>query len=181
MHVPIVSRYLLEPKTKGNFWHSGVWWISSKKKPKIFSNLNYNFSNLWDTRNLQEQVKKAFYYQNLFWPFTVWINCSSDLKIFSNSRPSALKFKSFSSSPELFFLTVCQNNFGNKIPFLKKNVTVCSWLMCRAASLTNIGGYVSNLFLEKKIGKFVVAATAATYIHHKVIFFDIICLIFYTF
>ena len=27
-------------------------------------------------RNLQEQVKKAFCYQKLFWPFTVWINCS---------------------------------------------------------------------------------------------------------
>ena len=31
-------------------------------------------------RNLQEQVKKAFCYQKLSWPFTVWINCSSDLK-----------------------------------------------------------------------------------------------------
>ena len=30
---------------------------------------------------LQEQVKKAFCYQKLFWPFTVWINCSGDLKI----------------------------------------------------------------------------------------------------
>ena len=30
----------------------------------------------------------AFFYQKLFWPFTVWINCSSDLKIFANSRPS---------------------------------------------------------------------------------------------
>ena len=27
-------------------------------------------------------------------------------------------FKSFSQSLEQFFLTVCQNNFGNKIPFL---------------------------------------------------------------
>ena len=32
----------------------------------------------------------------MFWPFTLWINCSSDLKH--------------------FFLTVGQNNFGNKIP-----------------------------------------------------------------
>ena len=52
-----------------------------------------------------EQVKKVFCYQKLFWPFTVWIDCSSDLKIFANS------------------LTVGQNNFGNKIPFsiLKKS------------------------------------------------------------
>ena len=72
--------------------------------PIIFSNLNSNCSNSLDLRNLQEQVKKAFCYQKLFWPFTVWINCPSDLK-------------SFSRSLEQFFLTVGQNNFGNKIPF----------------------------------------------------------------
>ena len=68
-------------------------------------------------RNLQEQVKKAFCYQKLFWSFTVWINCSNDQKIFANSQPSALNFKSFSRSLEQFFLTVGHNNFGNKIPF----------------------------------------------------------------
>ena len=82
----------------------------------IFSNLNPNSSNLLHLRNVQEQVKEAFCYQKLFWPFTVWINCSSDLKIFVNSRPSALNFKRFSQSVEHFFLTVGQNNFGNKIP-----------------------------------------------------------------
>ena len=74
-----------------------------------------NFFQFWDLRNLQEQVKKAFCYQKLFWPFTVWINCSSDLKNFENSRLSASNFKSFSRSLEQFFLTVGQNNFGNKI------------------------------------------------------------------
>ena len=39
-----------------------------------------------DVRNLKEQVKKAFCYQKLFWPFTVWINCPSDLKNFANSQ-----------------------------------------------------------------------------------------------
>ena len=29
-------------------------------------------------RNLQEQVKKAFCCQKLFWPFTVRTNCTSD-------------------------------------------------------------------------------------------------------
>ena len=62
-------------------------------------------------RNLQEQVKQAFCYQKMFWPFTVWINCSSDLKSFTNSWPSASNFKKFSRS-------LGQNNFGNKIPFL---------------------------------------------------------------
>ena len=87
--------------------------------PIIFSNFDFNCSNLSSLRNLQEQVKKAFCYQELFWPFTVWINCSSDLKNFENSRPSASNFKSFSRSLEQFFLTVGQNNFGNKIPFVK--------------------------------------------------------------
>jgi hypothetical protein len=35
--------------------------------------------------------------------------------MFANSWPSALNFKSFSQSLEQFFLTVGQNNFGNKI------------------------------------------------------------------
>ena len=77
--------------------------------PIFFSNFIFIFSNLLDLRNLQEQVKKAFCYQTLFWQFTVWINCSFDLKIFAN-------LKSFSWSQ--FFLTVGQNNFGNKIPIL---------------------------------------------------------------
>ena len=101
--------------------------------PIFFSNLNYNCSNLLDLRNLQEQVKKAFCYQELFWPFTVWINCSSDLKIFSNSRPSASNFKSFSRSLEQFFLTVGQNNFGNKIPFL-----TFSWRFLRFIKLEQL-------------------------------------------
>ena len=58
----------------------------------------------------------------MFWPFPVWINCFSDLKIFANSRPSASNFKSFSQSLEHFFLTVGQNNFGNKIPI----ISICS-------------------------------------------------------
>ena len=71
-------------------------------------------------RNHHEQVTKAFSHQKLCWPFTIWINCSSDLKIFENSRPSASNFKSFSRSLEQFFLTVGQNNFCNKIPFPNK-------------------------------------------------------------
>ena len=37
-------------------------------------------------------------------------NCSSDLKNFSNSQPSASNFKSFFQSLEQFFLTVGQKN-----------------------------------------------------------------------
>ena len=80
-------------------------------------------NNLLDMRNPQEQVEKAFCYQKLFWPFTVWINCSRDLKNFAKAQPSASNFKSFSRSLEHFFLTVGQNNFGNKIPFLPNSKT----------------------------------------------------------
>ena len=86
--------------------------------------MNYNCSIFCDLRNLQEQVKKVFCYLKLFWPFTFWINCSSDLKFFENSLLSASNFKSFSQSLEQFYLTVGQNNFGNKIPFLCMFVTL---------------------------------------------------------
>ena len=56
---------------------------------------------IWDT--FKNKLKKAFCYQKLFWAFTVWTNCSGDLKIFINSRPSASNFKSFSLSWEHFF------------------------------------------------------------------------------
>ena len=71
-----------------------------------------------EMRNLQEQVEKAICYQKLSWPLAAWMNWSSDLKKFANSQPSASNFKSFFWSLEHFFLTVGQNNFGNKIPFL---------------------------------------------------------------
>ena len=74
--------------------------------PLFFFNLNHTCSIFWDLRNLQEQVKKAFCYQKLLWPFTVRINSSSDLNRFWKS--SAF---SFSWSLEQFFLTVGQNNF----------------------------------------------------------------------
>ena len=53
----------------------------------------------------------------MFWPFTVLINCSSNLKLFANSQPSASNFKSFSQSLEYFLPTVGRNNFGNKKQF----------------------------------------------------------------
>ena len=68
---------------------------------------------IWETS--RNKLKKAFCFQ-LFWHFTVWINCSMDFKVFANSWPSASNFKSFSRSLEQFFLTLGQNNFGNKIP-----------------------------------------------------------------
>ena len=67
----------------------------------------------------------------MFWPFTAWIDCSSDLKNFANSQPSASKFKSFSRSLEQFFLTVGQKNFGNKIPLtLNFDATLVKYWIC---------------------------------------------------
>ena len=49
---------------------------------------------------------------------TVWINCSTDLKDFANSQLLASNFEKFSWSLHQYFLTVDQNNLGNKIPLL---------------------------------------------------------------
>ena len=108
---------------------------------RVFYPIRKNCSNLLDLRNLQEQVKKAFCYQQLFWPFTVRRNCSSGLKIFANSQPSASNFKKNSRSLEQFFLTVGQNNFGNKIPnrhwFLK------SWRGCISAKFKSLFFFIN--------------------------------------
>ena len=52
--------------------------------------------------NLREQIRKAFCYQKVVWPFTVWKNCSNDLEFLANSWPSDSNFKSFSRSMEHF-------------------------------------------------------------------------------
>ena len=154
--------------------------------PNIFSNSNYNCSNFLDLRNLQEQVKKEFCHQKLVWPFTVWINCSSDLKIFENSRSSALNFKSFSRSLELFFLTVDQNNFGNIIPFWDlfyylphdvffiRIVTLCSYNTLNI--LSNNAGMPGALKIwSAQVSDLVQNATALTFLCYKV---DWIVLVF---
>ena len=71
--------------------------------PFIFSNLISNCSKLLDMRNLQEQVKKAFCYKKLLWPFTVWINWSSDFKNFEITRT----IYSNSERSEQFLVTEC--------------------------------------------------------------------------
>ena len=57
---------------------------------------------------------------NIGLTFQCLLNCSTDLKNFANSQTSASNVKSFSRSLEQFFLTVGQNNFGNKIPLMKR-------------------------------------------------------------
>ena len=48
---------------------------------------------------------------------TAFCNLRNTISFFLGN-PSVSNFKSFSRSLEQFFLTVSQNNFGNKIPFL---------------------------------------------------------------
>ena len=64
--------------------------FSQKNAFLTFLNPNIFFP-IWIVlmRNLQEQVKKAFCYHKLFWPFTFWINWYSDRENFWNSRLKA--------------------------------------------------------------------------------------------
>ena len=63
-------------------------------------NLNFKYSNLLVMRNLREQVKKAFSYQKLFWPFTVQTNCFKYLKTFA--KTFSLEFQKFFSITRTF-------------------------------------------------------------------------------
>ncbi len=78
----------------------------------------------------------------MFWTFTVWINCSSNLKNFANSQPSASNFKFFSQLLEQFFFTVDQNNVGNKIPFLRNHSILCQ---CFSGQL-KVSKFIFNMF-----------------------------------
>ena len=122
----------------------------------MFLNLNIFFQF-----EFQEQVKKAFCYQKLFWPFTVW-NC------FANSWPSASNFKSFPRSlNRTIFLIVGRNNFGNKIQFLtflyigirslvlqsslnRKALWILHWLRKKNQSLWE-GCLISVSFVRKNL------------------------------
>ena len=117
-------------------------------------------------RNLQDQIKKAFCYQNLFWLFTVWIICSNDLKNFANTRPSASNFKSFSRSPRTIFShTIGQNNFGNKIPLIScvETKLACEhcklfspepWKICYKIYIQYLSFVIINLILVRLLKDF---------------------------
>ena len=83
----------------------------------------------------------------MFRPFTVRTNYSRDLK---SSWPSASNFKSFSGSLEQFFLTVGQNNFGNKIPFITLTA-LATGMMAYPVVWTPVSDfmYVKNPFFEQ--------------------------------
>ena len=80
--------------------------------PNYFFCLSSNCSFVLDLRNLHE----AFYLNNCIDKFTVWRNCSSDLKLFANTRPSAFEFQKF--------LSITRTNFSptRSQPFWKQNI-----------------------------------------------------------
>ena len=92
--------------------------------------MNYNCSNFLEVINLRYKLKKNSVTRNcsdlsLFEQIVV----DSDLNFFANSQPSALNFKSFSQSLGQFFLTVGQNNFGNKIPFIIRKMNLLATMI----------------------------------------------------
>ena len=134
-------------------WYNHIWMNTVSKtywQYKIlidFSNFSYRFLNpsyfFWKTS--KNKLKKYSVTKNCSDLFT---NCSSDLKSIANSRPSASNFKNFSRSLEQFFLTVGQNNFGNKIPLPFQKL---SWFFWKWFSFKNIGFFHSSISKSNSI------------------------------
>ena len=80
---------------------------------------NHDCNNTMEPKSLWSRIQIFVFIRLVF----CCHNCSDLLweiffANFANSRPSASNFKSFSQSLAQFFLTLGQNNFGNKIQFL---------------------------------------------------------------
>ena len=73
-------------------------------------------------------------------------NCSS-----ANSQPSASSFKSFSWSLKQFFLTVGQNNFGKKIPFLVNVKWILSGQAFKRKPIFNLVSGTTDSKTQKQI------------------------------
>ena len=101
------------------------------------------------------KLKKHSLYQKLFWPFTVRTNCSSDLKIFANSQPSASNFKSFSR-----WLEHRRINYSEKL----KNQNfeeVNDYFLSIAALDNNNEMYKSHVELKRRIVELCIQAVLA--------------------
>ena len=106
-------------KTKNNFWKRNTFltFPVGFEFPINFSHLNFNCCSVLDLTNLQEQVKNTFCFKNC-----------TDLSLFEekfqviSKNLQILSLQSWISKSILnlcnrLFLTVGQNNFGNKIIF----------------------------------------------------------------
>ena len=90
--------------------------------PNSFSILNPDCSNLLDLRNLEEQEK-------LFWPFTVWIDYSTDLKIFAKFSAFSLEFRKFFSLTRTIFSHSRSGQFWKQNTIFLAN-HIHDWGMC---------------------------------------------------
>ena len=100
------SEHIIKVKGQNNFWQQNV-----------FLTCYWRFPRSNKLEQLELKLEKIIGIQKHAGKVTVQINCSSDLKIFANYRPSASNFTRFSRSLEQFF-SHGLNNFGNKIPNL---------------------------------------------------------------
>ena len=95
----------------------------------------------------QEQVKKTFCYQTLFWPFNVWINCSSHLKKFDNSWPSE-QFILIHSRSDQFLKQNSRIIFSKKLPIIDTDFGVQNDII--AWTGTAFGSVLQNpIFFQK--------------------------------
>ena len=83
----------------------------------IFSYLNLICANSLGKRNLQEQVKKTFCYQKLFWPFTALFEQTVLLQFLQILGLQPRISKIFSITRTIFSHSRSEQ-FENKIPFL---------------------------------------------------------------
>ena len=86
----------------------------------FFFNFNCNWSKVLDLRNLQNRNKLRKHSASKIVQFTVQINCSSDLENKNYKfEVEGRKFQNIFLITRTTFLNVGQNNFGNKISFIR--------------------------------------------------------------
>ena len=117
--------------------------------------------------NLQEQVKKAFCYQNLFWPFTVWINWCSNLslefqKFFSITRTILVtKYHFFLFSNSSFFYLSFEFWGLPKPPtflLMQRHLPYLSWHLPKRICLCTLNWYDVLLHIDWKVYVFLICA-----------------------
>ena len=111
--------------------HGSLWIIQTNLNKIIFPKFSCMFLNpnyfwivlihqIWET--FRNKLKKHSV-SNIVLTFHS-LNYSNDHKNFANLRPSSSNFKSCSRSLEQLCLTVGQNNFGNKMPFISLKIAL---------------------------------------------------------
>ena len=106
----------------------------------------------------------------MFWPFTVWINCSNDLKHFANLAFS-LKFQKFFSITKTIFFFRRSDQFCYKIqfftspqhfPFFRRH-----WQLFHQLACTYVPTYFSKKYWNYGMKKKISASFKCTYMFKK--------------